>query len=125
MRAKLIAAALATTVVAAGAGFSAGHRLPSAKRCPVFPRTSAWNQRVDKLPAAANSDAVVRAIGRDAPVHADFGSGRYDGGPIGIPYTTVARDQKRVRVRFDYADESDRGRYPIPRDAPVEGGPGA
>jgi hypothetical protein len=27
-----------------------------------------------------------------------------------------------VPVGFEYADESDRGRYPIPRNAPVEGG---
>ena len=55
-------------------------------------------------------------------MHADFGSGLYEGGPIGIPYTTVSRRQKRVRVSFDYADESDKGPYPIPRDAPIEGG---
>jgi hypothetical protein len=77
---------------------------------------------VDKLPTASNSDAVVRAIGAGDPVHADFGSGNYNGGPIGIPYTTVSRHQKRVPVSFDYADESDHGKYPIPRNAPVEGG---
>jgi hypothetical protein len=27
-----------------------------------------------------------------------------------------------VKVSFDYADESDRGKYPIPRNAPIEGG---
>jgi hypothetical protein len=27
-----------------------------------------------------------------------------------------------VRVSFDYADESDKGPYPIPRNAPIEGG---
>ena len=48
-------------------------------------------------------------------MHADFGSGLYDGGPIGIPYVTVRRAASaRVPVSFDYADESDRGRYPIP-----------
>jgi hypothetical protein len=55
-------------------------------------------------------------------MHADFGSGRYNGGPIGIPFTTVGAGQHRVRVRFDYADESDRGPYPIPRGVPIEGG---
>ena len=58
-------------------------------------------------------------------MHADFGSGLWDGGPIGIPYVTVPRGQKRVPVSFDYADESDRGRYPIPPRAPVEGGRGS
>ena len=58
-------------------------------------------------------------------MHADFGSGLYDGGPIGIPYVTVPRSQPRVHVSFDYADESDGSRYPIPPAAPVEGGRGA
>jgi hypothetical protein len=55
-------------------------------------------------------------------MHADFGSGLYQGRPIGIPYTTVPRSQHRVPVKFDYSDESDKGPYPIPRGAPVEGG---
>jgi hypothetical protein len=121
MRTKLIAAALGIAVLAVAATGSA-HRLPHAKRCPVFPRSNAWNQRVDKLPVAANSNAVVRAIGPGDPVHADFGSGLYDGGPIGIPYTTVGKSQHRSRVKFDYADESDKGPYPIPRNVPIEGG---
>ena len=65
---------------------------------------------------------MVDAVGRHAPLHADFGAGRYAGGPIGIPYVVVPRGQRRVPVRFAYADESDRGLYPIPPRAPVEGG---
>jgi hypothetical protein len=99
-----------------------GHPLPRASKCPIFQRSSHWNQRVDRLPAHPRSDAMVRAIGAGSRAHADFGSGRWDGGPIGIPFVVVGADQKRVPVRFEYADESDRGRYPIPRDAPVEGG---
>jgi len=56
-------------------------------------------------------------------VHADFGSGRWEGSPIGIPYTVVSRHTRRSKVRFDYADESDRVRYPIPRGVHIEGGP--
>ena len=55
-------------------------------------------------------------------MHADFGSGLWDGGPIGIPFVTVGKHQPRVPVSFDYADESDRGPYPMPRNAPIEGG---
>jgi hypothetical protein len=69
------------------------------------------------------SDAIVRSIGASDNMHADFGSGRYEGAPIGIPYVTVRGSQPRVPVSFDYADESDRGRYPIPPRAPIEGGP--
>jgi len=74
------------------------------------------------VPVRADSGALVAAIGRAAGVHADFGSGRYQGGPIGIPYTIVASAQPRVPVSFLYDDESDPGPYPIPPDAPIEGG---
>jgi hypothetical protein len=88
----------------------------------VFPADNAWNQRVDRLPVAKSSATLIRSIGLGSPVHADFGSGRWDGGPIGIPYTVVGAGQRRVPVRFLYADESDKGPYPIPRDARIEGG---
>jgi hypothetical protein len=93
-----------------------------APRCAIFPPDNPWNQRVDGTPLHSRSDAIVRSIGLDEGLHADFGSGRYQGRPIGIPYTTVSKRQRRVRVSFGYADESDRGPYPIPRDAPIEGG---
>jgi hypothetical protein len=88
----------------------------------VFPKTSHWNLRVDRLPVLDRSGRMVRAIGAGATMHADFGSGRYEGAPIGIPFVTVSKSQRRVPVRFEYDDESDRGPYPIPRDVPVEGG---
>ena len=90
--------------------------------CPLFPADFTTNQRVDGLPVAASSDAIVRSIGLDDNVHADFGSGRWEGRPIGIPYTVVSRRTKRHRVSFDYAGESDRVRYPIPRGVRIEGG---
>jgi hypothetical protein len=90
--------------------------------CPLFPADFTTNQRVDHLPVAASSDSIVRSIGLDDNVHADFGSGRWEGRPIGIPYTVVSKRTKRSRVRFDYADESDRVRYPIPRKVRIEGG---
>jgi len=97
-------------------------RLPSAPRCPIFPATNAWNQRVDTLPVASNSAQLVSSIGLDAPVHADFGAGLWDGGPIGIPFDVVTHTTPRSRVAFGYADESDKGPYPIPRTVHVEGG---
>jgi hypothetical protein len=90
--------------------------------CPVFPANNPWNQRVDRLPVQRNSDAIVRSIGFDETMHADFGSGLWNGGPIGIPFVTVGGAQPKVPVSFDYADESDRGRYPLPAGAPIEGG---
>jgi hypothetical protein len=112
-------------IAALSAALASGHPLPRAPSCHVFPADNHWNLRVDHLPVAANSDASVRSIGRGGHLHADFGSGRYEGAPIGIPYTTVSGRQRRVPVRFDYADESDRGPYPIPRRTPIEGGRGS
>ena len=93
--------------------------------CPVFPADNHWNLRVDRLPVHPRSDAIVRSIGADDNMHADFGSGSYERAPIGIPYMTVRAGQPRVPVSFDYAEESDGSRYPIPPRAPVEGGPGS
>jgi hypothetical protein len=57
-------------------------------------------------------------------VHADFGNGLYDGSRIGIPYVVVhGKKTPKSRVRFDYADESDKGPYPIPAGVPIEGAP--
>jgi hypothetical protein len=91
----------------------------------VFPSSSHWNLPVDRLPVHPRSDAIVRSIGADRTMHADFGSGLWEGGPIGIPFTTVGKRTKRVPVSFEYASESDRGRYPIPPNVPIEGGRGA
>jgi hypothetical protein len=114
---------VAGLAVALPAGSSAhALRLPSARHCPVFPATNAWNQRVDTLPVAADSARLIASIGLDAPVHADFGSGKWDGGPIGIPFDVVSRTTLIHRVTFQYADESDRVRYPIPRHVHIEGG---
>jgi hypothetical protein len=109
-------------LVAAVPGSAAALRLPGAPRCVLFPRSNPWNQRVDKLPVAANSATLIRSIGIDSGLHADFGSGTWDGGPIGIPFDVVTRATPRARVSFEYADESDRVGYPIPRRVHIEYG---
>jgi len=68
------------------------------------------------------SGAYMTSIGNAVALHPDFGT-VYDGAPNGIPFVTVSGDQPKVPVSFDYADESDPGPYPIPADAPIEGGP--
>src|SRR5437764_14789595 len=107
---------------AVGAGAAFGLRIPAAPRCPIFPSSNPWNRRVDRLPTAAASDAIVRSIGIGGGLHADFGSGLYQGGPIGIPITVVPGSQRKVPVSFDYAGESDRGPYPVPRGVRIEAG---
>jgi hypothetical protein len=66
---------------------------------------------------------MIKAIGRGAPVHADFGSGKWDGGPIGIPFDVVSSATPTHSVRFEYSDESDHVGYPIPGGVHIEGGP--
>ena len=44
--------------------------------CRLLPRDFPTNQRVDRLPVAADSDAIIGSIGLDDALHADFGSGR-------------------------------------------------
>lgn len=90
--------------------------------CPLFPANNIWNTPVNTLPVDANSAVYVQAIGDDAPLHPDFGSGDLEGGPIGIPFVVASGGDTLVTVSFDYADESDPGPYPIPQTAPVEGG---
>jgi hypothetical protein len=101
---------------------ASGVTVPVAAGCPVFPASNPWNQRVDALPVAANSAELIASIGLDTGLHPDFGAGLWDGGPIGIPYDVVTKKTPRARVRFEYADESDRGPYPIPRTVHIEGG---
>jgi hypothetical protein len=90
--------------------------------CTVFPADNPWNQDVSGLPVDPNSANYLSAIaglGGNQKLHADFGGG----GEYGIPYITVPGTQAKVPVDFtDYGDESDPGPYPIPLDAPVEGG---
>ena len=91
--------------------------------CPIFPADNVWHADVSRLPVLANSATLVASIGASAAVHADFGSGSWDGGPIGIPVTTVPAGQAAVPVSFQYRSESDPGPYPVPANAAVEGGP--
>lgn len=95
---------------------------PQLDGCPVFPADNIWNTPVDSLPVDPNSDTYITTIGADTHVHPDFGT-EWEGAPIGIPWVSVAGSQPTVPITFNYSDESDPGPYPIPPDAPIEGGP--
>ena len=58
---KLLAAA--TVAVVATAAASGATSTPQLGGCPVFPATSVWNAPVNTLPVAANSAAIIAAIG--------------------------------------------------------------
>ena len=90
--------------------------------CSIFPANNIWNYDISRLPVHPNSANFVAAIGLTSDLHPDFGAGLYNGGPIGFPYMVVPGSQPYVPVSFDYATESDPGPYPVPANAPIEGG---
>ncbi|HNO92711.1 MAG TPA: hypothetical protein PKJ84_00975 [Anaerolineales bacterium] len=91
--------------------------------CPIFPEDNFWNARIDSLPVHPLSDAWINSIGRDTGFHMDFGSGTWDGGPIGIPFNIVAGSTvPKFELVFYYPDESDAGPYPIPEAPNIEYG---
>jgi hypothetical protein len=90
--------------------------------CTVFPKESAWNTDISDLPVHERSDAYVASVGTDATMHPDFGT-EWEGAPIGIPYVLVDGSEPPQEVVYTaYGDESDPGPFPIPLNAPIEGG---
>lgn len=87
----------------------------------IFPANNPWNMPIDNSPVDPNSANLIASIGLTTKLHPDFGA-NWNGGPFGIPYVVVPSTQKRKAVTFDYNDESDPGPYPIPSNAPIEGG---
>ena len=87
--------------------------------CHVFPASNRWHENVSKLPVSPLSAAYIASIGA-TDLHPDFGSNL----TYGIPYAVVPASQAKVAIHFTaYGDQSDKGPYPIPPGAPVEGGP--
>lgn len=91
---------------------------------PLFTPDDAWNQDVSREEVDPNSDRLIASIGLKKPLHPDFGT-VYNGAPMGIPYIIVGKDQPKVPLEIQYKDESEPGPFPIPPDAPIEGGPGS
>jgi hypothetical protein len=95
---------------------------PVVGRCPVFPADNAWNKDISDAPVHSNSADFIASINASGGthLHPDFGGD----GEYGIPFLNVPRGTKRERIRYTaYGDESDPGPFPIPRTAPIEGGP--
>ncbi len=90
----------------------------------IFPADNPWNRDISADPVDPNSSALISTCGSSAALHPDFGT-TYLGAPIGFPYVLVRSSQQKVPVTFQYSDESDPGPYPIPADAPIEGGSAA
>lgn len=92
--------------------------------CRVFPADNWWRADISDLPVHERSAAWLSRMSPASDLHPDFGPS-YGEGPYGIPVTVVDGEHRKVRVRFQYADESDRVRYPLGRDTRIEGGRGS
>jgi len=89
-----------------------------------FPSDNLWNKDISQASVDSNSTAHINYIGSSTGLHADFGSGQYQGSTIGIPYTVVDSSQMLVPVNYQaYGSESDPGPMPISLGAPIEGYP--
>lgn len=119
--APLLALAGVVSLLSSGCLFVA---IPGVTGCNITPASAFWRARVGSLPVHPQSAAYI-AHWATSGLKADFGSGLWNGGPIGIPFDVVAGDQPRSVVNFTYADESDAGPYPIPANPSIEGGPGS
>lgn len=89
----------------------------------LFPADNAWNQDISNDPVDPNSANLIASMGLSTSLHPDFGT-VWNGAPNGIPYVVVSGAQTKVPITFTaYGNQSDPGPYPVPTDAPVEGGP--
>ncbi len=118
-RLLLVVALLASALVAASGPAAEARAIGG---CPMFPANNYWHADVSDLPVHARSADWVRSIGLDDGLKADFGSGRWDGGPIGIPYNLADAQTRRHTVTFRWGSESDRVPYPIGPNPRIEGG---
>jgi hypothetical protein len=92
---------------------------PSLHGCPIFPADNEWNRRIDSDPIDPRSAQYMAGMSAEGKfLHPDFGGN----GEYGIPWVSVPGHQPKVPMTFDYAEDSDPGPYPIPANAPIEGG---
>ena len=98
-----------------------------AENIAIFPTNNAWNTDISQSTIDPFNTQIITALGGYS-IKADFGSGLWEGAPIGIPYVVVCGSQTKYPVTFranstddNYGDESDAGPYAIPLNAPIEG----
>lgn len=97
------------------------------EKIQVFPADHLLNKDISLSAVDANSSAILGAIGATS-LHPDFGSGLWQGAPIGIPFSVVCGSQSKVSITYrsngydgNYGNESEPGPFPIPLNAGIEG----
>jgi hypothetical protein len=103
-----------------GAIASGFHRakptVPVVGGCQMFPADNPWNTDISGYPLDPNSDGYISAL--PGNLHPDFGEDPH----YGIPFNIVPVSQPPVPVHFHYKSQSNKGPYPIPPNAQIEGG---
>lgn len=79
----------------------------------VMPKDNPWNEDISERPVHPDSDKIVDTVGRNLRFRWNHD----------MPFMLVPPNQPRVDVLMEDPGESDPGPFPIPDDAPVEGGP--
>jgi hypothetical protein len=80
----------------------------------VFPPDNAFNEDISKLPVHLDSKKMIARIGADKGL-------AYN---LDMAFILVPPAQKKVPLKFlSYPDESDKGPFPIPDNAPLENWP--
>jgi hypothetical protein len=113
-----VSALFSAAVVLPADGATTG---PTLGGCPVFPADNPWNKKVNTLPVRSNSATLVKNISSTGKttLHPDFGGN----GAYGIPFKIVPSTEPKRTIRYTaYGDESSSGPFPIPPNAPMEGG---
>jgi len=65
----------------------------------IFPSDNPINRNISQDPVDSRSDAIIALIGSPG-LKADFGSGLWEGAPIGIPFILVCDSQSKIPVTF-------------------------
>lgn len=80
----------------------------------VYPKDSAWNQDISRRAVLPTSDKMIERIGRE----------KHLANNLDMCFVLVPPNQPKVPVKLvGYPDESDKGPYPVPANAPIEGWP--
>jgi hypothetical protein len=115
----------AITGTNAGAALGKVATVPVVGSCKIFPTPPPsgpsgndwWNVDISKYPLDPNSATYIKSL--PGNLHPDFGQNP----TYGIPFVVVPANQKLVPVKFvNYPSSSNPGPYPIPPNAPIEGG---
>jgi len=113
-----------------GGASSCNTKAADAETISIFPSDNPWHQDISHADTDAYNTQILSKYSGTG-LHADFGSGLYDGKIIGIPFIVVCSSQQKLVIKYrgngyddNYGNESDPGPYPIPLSAPIEPGDG-